>query len=218
MQGVDVIGLAQFLKEYPGMAIRPSSDVHLRIKGTFSFAGDHPVHGHVSDAFSVQIDIPAAFPRELPEVTEIGGRIPRQGAFHVNGDGSLCLGSHLGLLLKLSEAPTLPGFAARCLVPYLYAISLKLQNGGKLVFGELAHYGPGMLHDYAQLFSLPTVVQARYALKLLGKKKRVANKLSCPCGCNVRLGRCRFNHRLLQFRNLASRRWFKRQLLLADSG
>ncbi len=90
-------------------------------------------------------------------------------------------------------------------IPYLYAISLNLKNGGKLVFGELAHYGPGMLQDYAQLFALASSEQARYALELLGMKRRIANKYACPCGCGVRLGRCRFRHRLLPLRRLASR-------------
>ena len=216
MANNDTIGLAQFLLDYPKMANRPALGTHLRLKGIFEFIGNHPTHGQVEDAFGLQIDVPAAFPREIPEVKEIGGRIPRIGDFHINGDGSLCLGSHLRLLLKLNEAPTLVGFAERCLVPYLYAISKKLTNGGKLVFGELAHEGPGMLQDYAQLFGLTTEDQTHYALELLGKKKRVANKLRCPCGCKLRLGRCKLNRRLLRYRSLASRGWFKRQLLLGQ--
>lgn len=194
------------------MAIRPSTGAGLRLRGKFAFSADHPLHGEVTDNFSLQIEIPVGFPRELPRVIETGGRIPRHGDFHVNADGSLCLGSHLRLLITISEAPTLPGFASRCLIPYLYAISLKLKSGGKLAFGELAHYGPGMLQDYAQLFSLPTVDQVRYALELLGKRKRIANKCPCPCGCGHRLGRCRFHYRLLRFRRIASRSWFRRQL------
>lgn len=218
MPNVDDVSLEVFLREYPGMAIRPSPDVALRLKGKFTFSAEHPVHGKVMDAFEIQIDVPAGFPRELPDVTETGGRIPRLGDYHVNGDGSLCLGSHLRLLIKLNAAPSLSGFAASCLVPYLYAISLKLNNGGKLVFGELAHYGPGMLQDYAQLFALKSTEQARYALELLGLKKRIANKRRCACGCGVRLARCRFNRRLRPFRKLASRAWFRRQLKLAMTG
>jgi hypothetical protein len=217
MQNVDCIELEQFLRDYPGMAIRPSSNTGLRLKGAFAFSAEHIVHGHVVDSFELQIDIPSTFPRELPQVTEIDGRIPRQGDFHVNGDGSLCLGSHLRLLLKLNEAPTLPGFASRCIVPYLFAISLKLKQGGSLVFGELPHYGTGMFDDYMELFSLPTKKKTLCTLKLLGMKKRIANKRQCPCGCMHRLGRCKFNRRLLQFRKLASRGWFKRQLLLGGA-
>lgn len=199
------------------MAIRPSSSANLRLKGSFRFTADHPEFGQVSDAFQLLIDVPRNFPRELPDVTEIGGRIPKKAQFHINGNGTLCLGSHLRLLLKLNETPTLAGFADRCLLPYLYAISRKLTYGGKLVFGELDHYGAGMLKDYAQLFGLPTVEQAQYALELLGRKKRIANKLPCPCGCKLRLGRCRFNRRLLPYRKLASSGWFKRQLKLATT-
>lgn len=218
MPNVDDVSLEAFLREYPGMAIRPSPNVALRLKGKFEFSAEHPMHGKVADAFQLQIDVPAGFPRELPEVTEIGGRIPRLGSYHVNGDGSLCLGSHLRLLIMLNAAPTLTGFASSCLIPYLYAISLKLKNGGKLVFGELAHYGPGMLQDYAQLFSLDNTKKAHAALELLGTKKRIANKRPCPCGCGVRLGRCRLHRRLLPFRKLASRAWFRRQLTLATMG
>jgi hypothetical protein len=215
MQHLDTIGMDQFLTNYPTMAIRPSSGVYLRLKGAFRFSVDHPQFGLVTDSFLLQIDIPRGFPRELPDVTEIGGRIPRLGQFHINGNGTLCLGSHLRLLLKLREAPTLAGYTDRCLVPYLYAISRKLTHGGKLVFGELDHYGLGMLKDYAQLFGLPTIDQAKRALELLGMKKRIANRQPCPCGCKLRLGSCQFNHRLLPLRKLACRGWFKKQLKLA---
>ena len=206
------IGLDEFLREYPSMAIRPSTAAGLRLKGRFRFSADHPSGGLLTDDFSVEIAVPASFPRDLPVVTETGGRIPRPGEFHVNGDGSLCLGSYLRLLDKISGEPTLCGFASRCLVPYLYAVSLKLKGGGALVFGELPHYGPGMLQDYAQLFSLTTMERAHKALILLTEKKRLANKRPCPCGCKLRLGRCRFRYRLLRFRKLASRGWYRAQL------
>lgn len=212
MARVANIGLDGFLKEYPSMAIRPSTSHGLRLKGIFRFSADHPSHGAVTDSFSLEIIVPESFPRDLPVVLETAGRIPRPGAFHVNGDGSLCLGSYLRLLVKVSREPTLCGFASRCLVPYLYAVSLKLRNGGALVFGELPHYGPGMLQDYAQLFSVTTPERAHQALILLTLKKRIANKRLCPCGCKLRLGRCRFRYRLRDFRKLASRGWYRAQL------
>ena len=212
MRGIEDIGLNEFLREYPSMAIRPSTAAGLRLKGSFRFSADHPSRGPVTDCFSLEIVVPASFPRDLPVVTETGGRIPRPGDFHVNGDGSLCLGSYLRLLDKISVEPTLLGFASRCLVPYLYAVSLKLTDGGALVFGELPHYGPGMLQDYAQLFSLATMERAHDALILLTEKKRLANKRPCPCGCKLRLGRCRFRYRLRRFRKLANRGWYRTQL------
>jgi hypothetical protein len=216
MMDHDRCGLRQFLRDYPRMAIRPAADTYLRLKGTFEFIATHAQHGDVHDAFELQIDVPRALPRELPKVIETGGKIPRSGSYHVNGDGTLCLGSQLRLLLKLSKAPTLAGFADSCIIPYLFAVSHKLRHGGKLIFGELDHYSKGMLADYELLFGLAAPKQARYALELLGMKKRIANKLPCPCGCGIRLGKCRFNRRILRFRSLASRGWFKRQVLFID--
>jgi hypothetical protein len=154
--------------------------------------------------------VPENFPREVPKVTEIGGRIPRKPTYHVNGhDGSLCLGSPLRLLLLVSQKPTLTGFAERCLVPYLFAVSRKLKTGGPLAFGELEHGVPGALGDYQRLFGVGTPAQTLETIRLLGKKKRLANKLPCPCGCRRRLGKCNFRNRLISFRALAGRPWYR---------
>jgi|SRR5882724_2376444 len=211
MAAVETSGLREFLRDYPQMAIRPAAGEHLRLKGRFVFVAHHAKEGEVQDSFALQIDVPKSFPKDLPKVRETDGKIPRTGDYHVNSDGTLCLGSPLGLLVKISKSPSLNGFAENCLVPYLFAISRKLKVGGPLPFGELAHGSTGMLADYAHLFGLKCPERARYALQLLGMKKRRANKHLCPCNCGIRVGRCKFNFRLREFRALANRSWFRRE-------
>src|SRR5688500_15754136 len=106
----EVPGLRRFLRDYPQMAIRPSADSYLRVKGFFAFVADHAEYGRINDSFELQIDVPHAFPRDLPRVIETGGKIPRTGAYHVNPDRTLCLGSPLSLLLRISQSPSLGGF------------------------------------------------------------------------------------------------------------
>jgi hypothetical protein len=65
------------------------------------------------------------------------------------------------------------------------------------------------LADYAILFGLKSIEQAKVAVKYLGMKKGRANKLPCPCGCGRKLGKCSFNGRLKEFRILAERGWFR---------
>ena len=152
----------------------------------------------------------AFFPKALPRVTETGGKIPRTPEYHVNQtDHTFCLGSPLSLLLKLSKKPTLDGFAENCLVPYLFAVSRKLLQGGDFTFGELAHGSLGEIADYTDLFGLQTADQVMRTIRYLGMKKRRANKLLCPCECGRRLGACSFNRRVRGFRQLAGRRWFR---------
>lgn len=208
-----VSGLSQFLADYPGMAIHPSPNPGLELRGVFAFRGQPAGRPEITDSYALIIRVSPAFPAALPSVIETGGRIPRDGRHHVNPDYTLCLGSPLRLLLKLSKQPTLPGFAEACLVPYLYAVTHKLKFGGPFVFDELDHGAPGALQDYMDLFGVKQPQQARAAWLLLGMKERQANKRPCPCGCGKRVGRCQFNQRLRKFRELASRSWFKTHAL-----
>jgi len=204
-----VTGLDQFLAEHPGMAIHPSATPGLDLRGNLSFRAEPIWHHEITDTYSLMIRVPPGFPAALPTVTENGGRIPRDGNHHVNPDDTLCLGSPLRLLLKLSRQATLCGYVDGCVVPYLYAISHKLRFGGSFVFDELDHGAPGALQDYMDLFGVKHPQQARAAWALLGMKVRYANKKPCPCGCGRRVGQCGFNRRLREFRALANRSWFK---------
>lgn len=204
-----MLGVLQFLKDYHGMSIGPSRDSDMILKGIFSFSAATKGGKNISDTYQIEITIPAEFPRKLPSVRESGGKIPRDGKYHVNFDKTLCLGSPLRLLRKISNKPTLVGFAENCLVPYLYAVSNKLQNGEEFLFGELAHGERGVVEDYMEMFRFKTRAQVDNVLILLGMKRRIANKRPCPCICGRRLGACPFHRTINDYRKLAPRSWFK---------
>ncbi len=203
-------GLEEFLREYRQMDLRPIRGTDLVLEGMFEFCADSPKYGRIGDTFALRLVVPHLFPKQLPIVYELDGRIPQSGCFHVNPlDKSLCLGSPIRLLGTLAPAPTLTTFARNCLIPYLYAVSLKLAHGVAFAFGELPHGSRGELLDYADLFGLKTREQVLAAIGCLGLKKRRANKLTCPCECGRRLGICAFNKRMKKFRQLAERAWFR---------
>lgn len=207
-------GILEFLKDYPGMAIGPSRGNDITINGIFKFRAAVMGLPEIEDSYSLSIAIPDKFPLQLPSVQEIGGKIPRDQKHHINPDDTLCLGSPLRLFKKLNNNnnPNVITFAEECLVPYLYAISYKIQNGGSFVFGELAHGQKGVIDDYVDLFGLQTREQVIYALRLLGVNKRLANKQVCPCKCGNRLGVCRFNKILNEYRRIAPASYYREQL------
>jgi len=205
--------LSQFLSDYPGMSIAPCSNAGTLLRGKFRFRANVSGSDEIEDFYRLEIVVPDKFPQALPKVKETGGKIPRDSNFHVNSDGTLCLGSPLRLLRKVHSAPNLTGFADKCLVPYLYAVSYKLAHGGEFVFGELAHGNQGIVDDYSDLLGLKGVAQIVEAIRLLGIRKRIANKRPCPCGCGKKLGTCPFHHRLNEFRKMASVSWFKAHAL-----
>lgn len=211
MTSGDAIGLREFLSNHPEMLVAPArGKLSLLLEGTFQFSA-RPANGvEITDSYSLSIAVPPEFPHDIPLVRETGGRIPDDYKHHVNpGVQTLCLGSPIRLLRAISRCPSLVGFARSCLVPYLYAVSVKLRFGGAFVFGELAHGAEGVFEDYLQLFRLKTHGQVTEALRLLGTKRRLANKERCPCGCGRRLGQCKFHHTLNRYRGLATRSWFR---------
>jgi hypothetical protein len=205
--------LSQFLRDYPGMSPAPCSDTGVCLRGKFWFKASVSSGDEIDDSYKLEIVVSDKFPQALPKVKETGGKIPRDGNFHVNPDGTLCLGSPLRLLRKVHSSPSLTGFADKCLVPYLYAVSYKLMHGGDFVFGELAHGDQGIVDDYSVMLGLKEKHQIQRAIQLLGIKKRIANKKLCPCGCGKRLGACPFHHKLNEFRKMAPVSWFKAHAL-----
>lgn len=213
MRSGDALRVDAFLDRFPQMSLRPAGRGWLRLEGVFEFRAHHPDHGRVEDRFEIRIDLPRLYPRELPRVREIGGQIPPHESYHVNPDGTLCLGSDLRLLDQVHRDPSLPTFASEVLVPWFFATSIRL-DGGAYVFGELAHGGKGLLDDYQALFGLDSPDQVREAVRLVSTRHRVANKRPCPCGCGRRLGRCDFRFQLSSRRKFADRKFFEEHLAM----
>ncbi len=168
----------------------------------------------IDDAYRVRIDIRVDRDDEVPAVFELDGRIPRKVDEHVNPDGDFCLGSPLATRLKLGRLPSLSHFVDQCVVPFLYAASWRRKGGVGWPFNELPHYSPGLLEDYQRPLHVSTPASTRLALTALCVRRRVANKLLCPCGCQRRLGNCSYRWHLASLRLLATRPYFRR--IVAD--
>ena len=202
-------GLDALREQQPDLRERPSSDGSLVLEGPVEFRGRNTDHGEVHEHFEVRLKVPDKFPRELPSVWELGGRIPP--GFHTNlDDKSLCLGSPLQLFIELNAEPTLVGFVNRCLLPYFYNFVVG-ERTGTLPFGELAHGRKGLLSEYQRLLGARDAATTRALFHLLSVKKRIANKRPCPCGSGRRVGRC--HHRFLNpLRKVHARSWFATHL------
>lgn len=207
-----------FLQNYPGMSLKPSRQSDLHVSGTFAFYAMTSSGPEIRDQYDLKISVPQKFPKELPRVEEIGNKIPRDGQHHVNPDGSLCLGSELRLIEKISKQPTLTGFAVECLEPFLYAMSYKLECGGEFIFGELAHGNKGIIEDYMEIFGVKTHHQVIEVIDRLSLKKRVANKKKCPCLCGQRLGKCSLRMTINRYRRLKHRSWYRQYAKTLDTG
>ncbi len=194
------------------MAIRPDGSSDLVLTGDFQINAEALGGPPIKDSFNLTIRVPKDYPLNIPRVFENSNRIPRQNDHHVNGSGSLCLGSPLRLISHLGADHTLSGFTQFCLVPFLYAFARREAEGGSLAFGELAHEIPGLIEDYKELLGLKCPMKVVEALEYALKKKRIANKLPCPCGCGLRLGKCPLHLKVNHIRKHVPKSWLRKHL------
>jgi len=197
-------GIAELLDKYPELRLRPTERGYTTIAGSFEFTAQARGQGPIADCYEISISVPPDYPRTPPLVRETGGRIPRD--YHKLDDGHLCLGSPTRLRLILAETPKLLSFVERCVVPYLYGYSL-VESGSAPPFGELAHGFRGWRDDLADLLGTDDDHALLGFIRALTLRKRIANKMPCPCGTGLRVGRCH-NRRLNLLREKLGRRYF----------
>lgn len=201
--------IQSFLRDHRRMALRPSTGPEAIFEGTFEFMAS-PQNGEViTDSYNLRVTIDESFPHALPTVWETGGRIERIDCNHVNPhDGSLCLGSPFSLRQASGRTPTICSFAEQCIIPFLYAASIRERRNLAFPFGELNHGAEGLLEDYERMLNVRGRDQVRNALRAIATRKRISNKWPCPCGCNRRLGACSLHFQLNLFRKSAPRSFY----------
>lgn len=201
-QAWDVDG---FRNAYPELHLTYQRGCGLSIEGTLAFRAVKEGFELLDDEFELRWEVFDGFPKRIPLVYETKGRIPAN--YHKLENGALCLGSPIRQRMILAQRPTLTGFVELLVVPYLYNRSY-FEKHGRLPVGELKHGSPGLIEDYQQLFGVEGNEACLGMLLMLGLKKRLANKKTCPCGSGLRVGKCH-NKVLKPFRNLATRRYFQ---------
>jgi hypothetical protein len=200
------LAISEVLTRFESLRLVPSRDGGIVLRGMIDFTASAKDCTTVTDSYEISLRVPDAYPSELPVAHETGGRIPRD--FHKLEGNALCLGSPFRLWLSTKQNPSLLNFIERVVVPYLYAYSLH-EAGEAMPFGELRHGMPGLVDDLGEMLGASDSKTAAAYLQAIMRKKRVANKRSCPCNSGMRLGRChnrRVNALRLAFRSYLSRR------------
>ena len=103
------------------------------------------------------------------------------------------------------------------MIPYLYRYSY-LRTHGEAPFGDLEHGASGIREDLRLLLGRKRQSEVLPFVRLLGMRKRHANKERCPCGSGDRVGR-RHHRQLNRLRKRLGRYWFRvvEQQLLNDA-
>lgn len=214
-----VKGIDSFFKENPLMGYEPvTRDGGICLKGKVELCHSYKSYPVVQQMLDLKIVIPSGYPNAQPEFEEVGGFVPRIDAYHINPDGTLCLGSPFRIDTFLRENSDFLEFFNAFFIPYIYAVALKKDHGINFVFGELKHGTEGEIEDFASVIGLTNQSKLVACAHALSQKKRIANKELCPCSCGLKLGKCVLHHRLNKLRKPLPRNWyrkFKTKILLS---
>lgn len=211
MRHWDGLGLEDFLASHPRIRIVEINNDKVELVGEYHLKAQLAGSQLVDRIYHLRLVCPRDYPRKLPEVLDEGRYFPRTQEYHTYSDGSFCLGSELKIKSLLFGDHSFTAFFENIVDRFLYAITHRIEFGN-FPFGELAHGEQGLIDDYGEMFVLSGKLSVLRALRALGKRKREANKLPCPCGCGGRLGCCNYRFLLNEFRNIESRRWFRQHL------
>ncbi len=160
-------------------------DGQVFLKGTYSVLYE----SQVLDRYKIEIELQKDYPRSLPIVWEIGGRIPRVPDRHVSRlDGSLCTCLPDAQWLDDPEGVTLERFLDGPLRNYLLFNS-SLERGEEWPHGEWDHGANGILDHYAKYFGTKDLFVVLNYLDALAKPQ-IKGHGECPCGSGKRLRHC----------------------------
>lgn len=211
MRHWDGLGLEDFLASHPRMRIAEINNDKVELAGEYYLKAQLSGSQLIDRMYLLRLICPRDYPGKLPKVLDEEGYFPRNQECHTYSDGSFCLGSELKIKSLLRDDHSLTAFFEKIIDRFLYAVSYRIEFGN-FPYGELAHGEKGLIDDYGEMFGLEGKPSVLRGLQTLGKRKREANKLLCPCGCGLRLGRCDYRFVLNEFRNIERRRWFRQHL------
>lgn len=176
---------ADLCARYPSLHLFIEPDGSATVRGTFPVCSPE---GQVLDRYQVSIELLADYPRSLPVVRELGGRIPWKAEFHVDADGKACV--------------LLPDDRWRCFpedTPFVQFLDGPVHNfflgqslvslGEKWPFGQWGHGAAGVYEYYQSLLKTDDRPTIERFLNVLSKLE-LKGHWGCPCGSRNKIRRC----------------------------
>jgi hypothetical protein len=170
-------------KKYPDLSAVLAGDF-VQIQGGFPV-----VHEGVEiDRFQIRVVVPPEFPRRVPVVFELGGRVPLQNPeWHTYHNGGLCLIVPEEWLINPQHA-SLIAFLDGPVRNYFIAHALAEEGLGRPM-GERPHGDAGLWEAYGEMVGSNEHRAIQGFLECLAGE-RLRGHWDCPCGSGKKLRNC----------------------------
>ncbi|MEX0597711.1 MAG: hypothetical protein WD512_14560 [Candidatus Paceibacterota bacterium] len=179
----------EVLKAYPYLGVLTENHKHYSSIGVLEIIDDSEIHW---GSFNVEIRIPKNYPKVLPRVYEIGGKLKKDSDWHINYDRSCCVGTNIEIYQKLKDKLSIKTWLVTFVIPFFQNQIYRLERGEYL--GKVrGHFKEGLIQSYTEHWGFVKEEQVVDKLKLIvdGRKRHSYEK--CFCGSNKRFDKCHQN-------------------------
>lgn len=188
---------AELRHTYPTLHFFPD-DKQVTIRGGFPVT----LNGSVLDRYQVEIIVPAAYPRSIPEVRETGGRIPRIADRHISTEtGNACLFVEEETSVYFPPDSTLLQFLQGP-VNCFFVGQLHFEEFSTWPFDERSHGWEGTVEFYSEKLGTSDLKTILAYVDCL-RRPVVKGHWDCPCGAGKRLRHCHFEQ-VIKLRSMVS--------------
>lgn len=166
--------------------------------GKFVVSGIYDLRhsGQFISKYQLRIELPADYPESIPQIYEVGNRIPRILDNHINNNGTLCLGVTEQIWMELQGKFELLPILDKHVRTFLLGVTNKLEGKGWPIQTR-SHGAAGLCEFYGELIDSSCPVQVlQLIVLLLGKAPK--GHWQCPCGSDRNLRNCH-GKRILEF-------------------
>jgi hypothetical protein len=147
--------------------------------------------GEVVDYYLVKIFIPPHYPKSVPTVWEIGGRIPRDVDWHVNNYGALCLFMPAERWKYWPKGSTFLDFLKKPVNDFFLSTTYRFQTG-EYPFGERPHGRDGVIQYFVEELGTEDEEIILTCLEYLSRKEPKGH-WPCYCGSGKKMRECHFD-------------------------
>ena len=174
---------AEIEDAYPDLLVSRPGEL-IEVTGSFPIT----YQGAELGRFQIRIELTDDFPDALPNLSEVGRRIPWVADRHMFSDGGCCVLVPLEWDLLPSELHSLRGYLD---VPVrnFFLSQLAFEEGQGWPFGQRRHGLEGVLEAYRDTLGVADIRLVLPFIELL-QKKNIKGHWSCPCRSGRIIRRC----------------------------
>ncbi len=169
------------------------------------------------DRYSIRIELADNHPISLPQVFEIGGRVPTTAARHVYEEGGYaCLFVPFERFKYWPDSRNMSSFLGGPVNSYFYSQSFYDQHG-YYPFGERSHNLSGVIESIKDISGMNSSSKVYAAIDLISKTQ-MKGHWDCPCNSGKNLKNCHFGTLadLKRVLNLEDLKFLKKWILLSN--